>query len=281
MHRKHHADNVEASLVHRRRVETDLANDVEILNALTVAILDREASVEDARGRPAMVATTSTTSAATLQVPVAIASLLDGNICGVQSNVKLNGLGRLLPLVQVTTFAAANVKNKKLIATRTAHLSRARSMILVRGVSLDNAALHPVVEDAKASDLAVGSAPLATTFGDAVVVLSHDIVDAATLTITLDSCGIISVPLGLTLSLTTADCFAVCIGKAGSSTRTLQLARLFGRRQGSALHGLKLRCAVGLWKIVVLRVISGWSLVILTRGLGIGRIVVAHDGVWM
>lgn len=119
------------------------------------------------------------TTARSVHASVAVAGLLDGDICRVETDVEFNRLGSLLPFPQITPLSAANVKNQKPVIGGLASFPGARGVIFVWRKFLNDAALDPVVERSQAFDPAVGFPPVATTLWDGVVVGADDVVDVA------------------------------------------------------------------------------------------------------
>jgi len=116
MHAKHHSNDVKAPTVHGRRVEPNLANDVEVFYALGVAVLDVKSRIKDPwRAMPSVASATSSASTRA-HGPISTTGLVDTDLCRVETDVQLYRLRSLLPLVQVAAFAASNVKNEQFLA---------------------------------------------------------------------------------------------------------------------------------------------------------------------
>lgn len=203
-----------------------------------------------------MIESSATTASASTRthLAISISRLLDTDIGRIQADVELNRLWCLLPLAQVAALSTANIKDEKLFAAGTSRLPRARIVVLIGRVALDDAALDPVVEDSQALDLALAGAPVASPLGHAVVVLSDDIVDASYLA-RLGSLGGVG---GLTIAfeLALADGLSLSLGEAGSRSRAFLFSRLLGGGYGATLRRLERVRIVGLREIVLLVVFS-------------------------
>lgn len=212
-------------------------------------------------------------ASARAHLSISISRLLDTDVGRIQADVKLDGLRCLLPFTQVATLSTANIKNEKLLAARASRLPRARIVVLVGRVALDDAALDPVVEDAQALDLALAGAPVASPLGHAVVVLSDDIVDASYFARLAGRGGFSGLAIAFELAL--ADGLSLDLGDAGSRSRTLQLSGLLGWGYGASLGRLE-RVGIVRLRQVVLLVVFSWSLVGSPPRGGVGIGMLAH-----
>jgi hypothetical protein len=251
VHAEHHANDVEATAVHGRWIKAHLADDLKVFDALAITILDMETGIKESRrGASVMATTTATPTTARAQVSVSIPSLFNADVCRVKTNIELNRLWRLLPLVQIAALATSNVKHQQLLAAGATHLARSRRVVFIRRVALDDTALNPVVEDSQALDLTISCSPIAASLGDVVVVLSYDIIDAT---------GPVPLHLGLygsgfrfalSLELALTDGFALGLGYACARAGALLLSGLLGRGHGTALRRLELFRVVRLRRFV-------------------------------
>lgn len=216
---------------------------------------------------------TTATASARAHLSIAISRLLDTDIGRIQADVELNRLWSLLPLAQVAALSTADIKNEKLFAAGASRLPRARIVVLVGRVALDDAALDPVVEDAQALDLALAGAPVTSPLGHAVVVLSDDIVDASYFARLGGLGGVCGLTIAFDLAL--ADGLSLGFGEAGSCSRALLLPGLLGGGYGASLGRLERVGIVRLWQVVLLVVFS-WSLVGSPPRGGVGIGVPAH-----
>ena len=86
---------------------------------------------------------------------------------------------------------------------------------------MNDGALDPIIQAAQTTDLAVRLTPVTASFGNRVVVLCHNIVDATICRGLLGHPGSLSLPFKLSL----ANGVLVRLADPGASTGSLELAR--------------------------------------------------------
>jgi hypothetical protein len=129
----------------------------------------------------------------------------------------------LLPLTQIPTLSASNIKDQETFGVRWAvsiatTFLRSGSIVLAGRKLLNYCTFDPIVEAPQTLDATVRLAPVSTAFRNGVVVLAYGIMNPIRNSSLLN--------LLLAFNLSQSDMFAFCICDSRSLARTFLLSRL-------------------------------------------------------